>query len=473
MKIYKNIVEVKDVKQLIIPVCEQEAFPNFVEEVLGYDIQKEVSVAYNDVNEVYTLGKCDVTKFIFVGLGKKEKLTKTSYRQAIGKVVRGCKESFAIYIDGENEEFAKQSAYDAVYQSVYSQYTFTKINAEKKEVVPCAIVCSVDVEKEVHKAMVDAKSVCHARDLGNMPSNYMIPERLAQEVKEFAEEFGLRYEILGNKELQELGAGGILGVNRGSKHEARLITVWYEGNPGSAYTALVGKGLTFDAGGYNLKPGGSMRGMKFDMCGGANVFGAFEWIVRNQQKVNVMLVIASTENKIGPDGFTCDEVLVSMSGKTIEITNTDAEGRLILCDALTYAQKLGATRIIDMATLTGACIVALGKTYTGVFTNSDAFLQEFMESAKQVEEKVWQLPIDDDFREQVRTCDVADMTNAVLGGAGGGSSLAAAFLVEFIEEGVEWIHLDIAGPADIASDKDYATQGATGVMIETLGNMLR
>lgn len=473
MKVYQNVKELKDVKQLIIPVCENQSLPNFVEEVLGYDISKEISLAHGEVTELYTLGKCDIVKFIVVGLGEKEKLTRTLYRKAIGKVARSCKEKFAIYVDAKDEVCANMKAYDAVYQSLYSQYTFTKINAEKEESVAFDVVCALDVEESVKKAVLDAKSVCHARNLGNTPSNYMIPEKLAEEAKAFAEEFGLRYEILGNKELKELGAGGILGVNRGSKNEARLITIWYEGNPGAEYTALVGKGLTFDSGGYNLKPGGSMCGMKFDMCGGANVLGAFEWIVRNKQKVNVMVVIASTENKIGPDGYTCDDVLVSMSGKTIEITNTDAEGRLILCDALTYAQRLGAKRIIDMATLTGACIVALGKTYTGAFTNSEKFLDELMESAKKVEEKVWPLPIDDDFREQVRKCDVADMTNAVLGGAGGGSSLAAAFLEEFIEEGVEWIHLDIAGPADIASGNEYATQGATGVMVETLGNMLK
>lgn len=473
MKVYQNVKELKNVKQLIIPLCENQNLPEFVNEVLGCDISNEVSLVYGDVTELYTLGKCDIVKFIIVGLGDKEKLTRKLYRQAVGKIARSCKEHFAIYVDEKEEACVNNRVYDAVYQSIYSQYNFTKINAEKKEDVLFDIVCTFDVEEVVNKAVLDAKSICHARDLGNMPSNYMIPEKLAEEAKAFAEEFGLRYEILGNKELKELGAGGILGVNRGSKNEARLITIWYEGNPGSEYTALVGKGLTFDAGGYNLKPGGSMRGMKFDMCGGANVLGAFEWIVRNKQKVNVMVVIASTENKIGPDGFTCDEVLVSMSGKTIEITNTDAEGRLILCDALTYAQKLGAKRIIDMATLTGACIVALGKTYTGAFTNSEKFLDELMECAKSVEEKVWPLPIDDDFREQVRKCDVADMTNAVLGGAGGGSSLAAAFLEEFIEEGTEWIHLDIAGPADIASGTDYATQGATGVMIETLGNLLK
>ena len=176
----------------------------------------------------------------------------------------------------------------------------------------------------------------------------------------------------------------------------------YEGAPGEDYTALVGKGLTFDAGGYNIKTGTHMDGMKFDMCGcAANVLCALELIARNKAKVNVMAVIGATENKIGPDGYTCNDVLTSLSGKTIEITNTDAEGRLVLCDAITWAQKLGAKMIIDMATLTGACVAALGKNYTGVFTNSQAFLQKLEEYSQKTQEKLWQLPIDEDFHKQV------------------------------------------------------------------------
>lgn len=194
-----------------------------------------------------------------------------------------------------------------------------------------------------------------------MPSNFMTPEDLAEEASRLAEELNLDCEILTNKELEEIGAGALLGVNRGSSHGARLITLRYEGDPGAPWTALVGKGLTFDAGGYNLKSSSGMDGMKFDMCGAANALCALELIARQKGKANVMAVLGATENKIGPDAYTCNEVLVSLSGKTIEITNTDAEGRLVLCDAITYAQKQGAQKIIDLATLTGACVAALGK----------------------------------------------------------------------------------------------------------------
>src|SRR5699024_3816800 len=195
-------------------------------------------------------------------------------------------------------------------------------------------------------------------------------------------------------------------------------------------------------------------------------------MARRKAKVNVMAVIGATENKIGPDGYTCNDVLTSLSGKTIEITNTDAEGRLVLCDAITWAQRKGAKKIIDMATLTGACVAALGKNYTGAFTNSQSFLKELEKHSQKTEEKLWQLPVDEDFHKQVRESNVADMNNCVIG-TGAGSSLAAAFLEEFIDEGVEWIHLDIAGSSDFSDEKPYMAKGATGVLVRTLGEMFR
>lgn len=215
-----------------------------------------------------------------------------------------------------------------------------------------------------------------------------------------------------------------------------------------------------------------MDGMKFDMCGAANVLCALELIARRKSEVNVMAVIGATENKIGPDAYTCNDVLTSLSGRTIEITNTDAEGRLVLSDALTWAQKKGACRIIDMATLTGACVAALGKNYTGAFTNSPEFLKELESFSQKTEEKLWQLPLDEDFHKMVMESDVADMTNCVIG-KGAGSSLAAAFLEEFIEEGVEWIHLDIAGSSDFSEGRPWMAKGASGVLVRTLGEMYR
>ena len=213
-----------------------------------------------------------------------------------------------------------------------------------------------------------------------------------------------------------------------------------------------------------------MSGMKYDMCGAANALCTLELAARRQAKVNLMAVLAVTENMIGPDAYTVDDVLVSLSGQTIEVTNTDAEGRLILCDALTHASNKQTARIIDLATLTGACITALGERYTGAFTNAEPFLQALSDAAKASGELLWQLPLDEEFRQQLRTSTVADLVNAVPNGKGG-SSLAAAFLEAFIPEGVEWIHLDIAGPAE-SNGSASAAKGATGVMIETLNRLL-
>lgn len=206
-----------------------------------------------------------------------------------------------------------------------------------------------------------------------------------------------------------------------------------------------------------------MAGMKYDMCGGANVLAAIEIIASLKLKANVMAVVPATENLISGSAYKAGDVLTSLSGKTIEITNTDAEGRLILCDALTYAQQLGAKRIIDIATLTGACSVALGKEFTGVFANSEAFLNEFKAVAEGEAEPIWQLPLSEGFTKQLQKSKVADLVNAVVG-AGGGASLAASFLKEFIEPDVEWIHLDIAA----TSTND---DGATGVMVASMARL--
>ena len=413
-------------------------------------------------------------KLLLLGLGKAEELTPKKFRKTIGAAVRSSKKDLCIFIDpAAKDGFSiETAAAEAAFAVGFSQYDFTKVGSQPEEKPEISLISSADIDAVCQRAQTAAFCVNHARNLGNTPSNIMTPEALAEEAANIAKELDLECEILTNKELEEIEAGAILGVNRGSSHGARLIAVKYEGAPGQDYTALVGKGLTFDAGGYNIKTGTHMDGMKFDMCGAANVLCALELIARSRAKANVMAVIGATENKIGPDGYTCNDVLTSLSGKTIEITNTDAEGRLVLCDAITWAQKLGAKKIIDMATLTGACVAALGKNYTGAFTNCQDFLQELEKYSQKTGEKLWQLPIDEDFHKQVLESNVADMNNCVIG-VGAGSSLAAAFLEEFVDEGVEWIHLDIAGSSDFSEGKPYMAKGATGVLVRTLGEMFQ
>ena len=472
MKIY-NLTELSAINMsLLLPVYEGAVLPDPFSEYNS--CLKELDLEAGKLFHLLIPQGSSSKSLLLLGLGKQEEMTARKLRETIGSAIRSFKKTLCIFIDTAAWEHLsiEEAAAEAAFGAGFSQYDFTKIGSKEEKLPEIAFVSSKDIDAICQDALLAAACVNHARNLGNMPSNIMTPEVLAKEAEEMAQELNLECEILTNKELEEMGAGAILGVNKGSSHGARLITLKYEGAPGKDFTALVGKGLTFDAGGYNLKPGSSMDGMKFDMCGAANVLGALELIARRKAKVNVMAIIGATENKIGPDGYTCNDVLTSLSGKTIEITNTDAEGRLVLCDAITWAQQKGAKRIIDMATLTGACVAALGKNYTGAFTNSQAFLGKLETCSQKTGEKLWQLPIDEDFHKQVRESSVADMTNCVIG-TGAGSSLAAAFLEEFVDEGVEWIHLDIAGSSDFSDGKPYMAKGATGVLVRTLGEMFR
>ncbi|MEJ8738118.1 leucyl aminopeptidase family protein [Erysipelotrichaceae bacterium HCN-30851] len=449
---------------LIIPLFEGDLVPSDISKSLNYDLSSDLNLTLGKENVTFTMQKEITNKMVFLGLGKPEDLRRAELRKTIGSLVAK-EENVCIWIDSLQNNVCDfhKAVFDVVYGIEYFSYEYAKEN--KKQVI---YATDKDVVNEIEKALTMAKAINHARTLGNTPSNFMHPKEFADDAVALAKELGLDYEVLTNKELAELGAGAILAVNQGSAHEARLITIWYHGNGNEPYTALVGKGITFDAGGYNLKKASSMSGMKLDMCGAANVLGAFEYIARTKQKVNVMAVIAATENMVSATSYTCDNVITSLSGKTIEITNTDAEGRLILCDAITYAQRKGAKYIIDVATLTGAVVTALGKNYTGTFTNSSQFLEELNKAANYTEEKVWQLPLDEEMHNLITKSYVADMVNVIVD-AKGGASLAAAFLEEFIENDTQWIHLDIAGTGDIKMDN--GTKSATGAMVETLATM--
>jgi leucyl aminopeptidase len=270
---------------------------------------------------------------------------------------------------------------------------------------------------------------------------------------------GVTVRIFEKKELEEMNMGAFLGVNKGSSDEPYLIHIHYkkEGNTSSP-TALVGKGVMYDTGGYSLKTPQSMPGMKVDMAGAAAVVSAIEGIAKLGLDANVMSIVAATDNRIGDDAIVPDDILVSANGKTIEIISTDAEGRLTLADAVWFAQKQGAKKVIDVATLTGAIVSALGQNYTGAFTNNQAFLEDFKKVTEETKETLWQMPVSKVFHDELKS-KVADLSNK--GGRLAGASIAAAFIEEFIEEDTMWIHLDIAGTS---ANKN---EGATGVMVKS------
>lgn len=417
-----------------------------------------------------TYGQHPFANVVVLGLGKIEEVTVAKLRQVFGKFAQTIMTDFAIDLNDFVTPNISLCEVAAIFAETFiiARYEFKKHGEfkAKYKAVKIQVVASENVQLELATGEAIGTAINNARTLSNEPGNKMTPRDLAKHAKNLAKKYHMECTILKTADLLKMQADALLAVNRGSDEPARMIVLKYQGlekweNP----TALVGKGLTLDSGGYSLKISGSMQGMKYDMTGGANVLGAIEAIAHLGLKANVMAVIPATENLINGSAVKVDDVIGSLAGKTIEVNNTDAEGRLILADGIEYARQLGAARIIDMATLTGACVVALGGAITGTFSNDEAFYAEFNEAAKVVEEKVWRLPLDETYTEQVRSSKVADLINAP--GREGGASIAAAFLQEFALD-TPWIHLDIAGTGDTKAASDLGPAGATGVMIRTL-----
>lgn len=338
----------------------------------------------------------------------------------------------------ECDEFTNGTIYNA------------KTAKKEKHIEHTLINVSAEGKKAFEKAEVFAKAQTYTRDLQVTPPNLLNSESYAKRVVADLKAYkNLSVKVLNKKQIEELKMGLFLSVNKGSAYEPRVVVIEYTGDKSSKdKTAFVGKGITFDAGGLNIKTGKYMEGMKFDMSGSAAVAGAMTVVAQLKPKANVVGLLMLTDNMISPVASTPDTVWTAMNGKTVEINNTDAEGRLALADGLTYAAKnLKATRLIDVATLTGAVLVALGHTYTGVWTTTEKAWEDLDKAAKKADELVWRLPLHDDFFKYMKGSKVADMFNTDMTGMGGSSS-AAMFLTQFTE-GKEYIHLDIAGTADV------------------------
>jgi leucyl aminopeptidase len=322
----------------------------------------------------------------------------------------------------------------------------------------------------IDRGMIIAESQNFARELGNEPSNLLTPTLLAQRAEAMAREEGLEVDILDEKRITELKMGALLSVARGSVEPPRMIVLTYtppgasEKTKGAPVLGLVGKAITFDTGGISIKPANDMEKMKFDMAGGAAMLGAMRALARLKPSIKVIAVIPSSENMPGGRAQKPGDVQIAMSGKSIEVINTDAEGRLILADGIAYAKQLGATHLVDAATLTGAIVVALGGVNTGVFGSDAAFTERVLASSRAAGEKMWPMPLDDDYRELIKST-IADIQN--VGGRWGGAITAAWFLREFTGD-TPWVHLDIAGTAWLDDAKPWAGKGGTGVGVRTL-----
>ena len=304
-----------------------------------------------------------------------------------------------------------------------------------------------------------------ARDLGNLPGNVCTPSYLAKVAKKLATGNGkLSTRILNEAEMKRLGMGSLLSVTAGTSEPAKLIVMQYKGGGSDKPVVLVGKGVTFDSGGISLKPGPGMDEMKFDMCGAASVIGTMATVAKLKLPINLNVVVPAVENLPGNSATKPGDIVKSMSGQTIEVLNTDAEGRLILCDALTYARRFKPAAIIDVATLTGACVVALGAHRTAIMSNNDALRDEILAAGEAAEDRGWPMPLGDEYAEQLKS-NFADMAN--IGGPGGGAVTAACFLAKFTD-GMEWAHLDIAGTAWKTGNQ----KGASGRPVPMLSQVL-
>jgi leucyl aminopeptidase len=328
------------------------------------------------------------------------------------------------------------------------------------------------LQRGVERGRIIGEAVNLTRDMANEPGGHLTPRKMAERAREIASKFNLDIDVLDEARMEKQGMGSLLSVARGSDEPAQLIVLKYspkQPRPDSeGLLAFVGKGITFDSGGISLKPGENMELMKYDMSGGATVLGVMQAFAQLQPPFPLLGVVPCAENLPSGKATKPGDVVRAMTGKTIEVINTDAEGRLILADAIAYAKKLGATRVIDLATLTGAVTIALGDVNVAVLGTDQKLIDEVISAGKEVGEKFWQLPLDKEYTRQIKS-DIADIKN--VGGRKAGTITAAAFLKEFAE-GLSWAHLDIAGTAWGDEAKPYRSKGPTGIAVRTLINLV-
>jgi leucyl aminopeptidase len=414
-------------------------------------------------------------RVLLIGAGKHEKLCITEIRKLAGASARAAKakniKSFAMLLPTVvDAAAAAQAAAEGIVAGDFDVDTYQSERKNQQLTEATLLVAATADEAAVSKAIADGiilgESQNLTRSLALEPSNLLTPTLLAERARAMCAETGLACEVYGPEKIRELKMGAFLSVAQGSDEEPRLVVMRYEpaGAPASPVLGLVGKGITFDSGGISIKPSEGMEKMKYDMSGAATMIGAMRAIAMLKPNVRVIAVLCCTENMPSGRAQKPGDVQFAMNGKSIEVINTDAEGRLVLADGLCYARQLGATHLIDAATLTGAVVVALGYYNVGVFSNNDDLAEDFSASAIRTGEKMWRMPLDQEYFEQIRS-EIADIKNT--GGRWGGAVTAAMFLKEFVNE-VPWIHLDIAGTAWMEEGKAWMPKGPSGVAVRTL-----
>ncbi len=439
----------------------------------------EIKGTLNEVTLIHSLGKIPAERIIVAGLGKKDEFNQDKIRQITSaslqkaRSIGAKKVATILHGAGIGKLDISDSVQGITEGALLGLYEFKKYFSKNKDKSGITELILVEressklgsVKKGVQKGQIIANAVNMARDLVNEPPNTLTPTELANRAKTLAKEVGLKCKILGVKEIKKLKMGGLLGVAKGSVEEPRFIILEYKGvSSKETPIGLVGKGVTFDSGGISIKPAADMDHMKADMAGAAAVISAMGAIAQLKPKINVTALVPTTENLPGGKAFKPADILVNMDGKTIEIVNTDAEGRLILADALSYALRLKLQPVVDAATLTGACAVAIGPFSVGVFTNKQEIADEILQAAGQVGERFWQLPMFPEYAELDKS-KIADIRNTGTGREGG--AITAAKFLEFFIEDTPWVHLDIAPTYYVTSPRPYQPFGATGTSVRT------
>jgi leucyl aminopeptidase len=417
--------------------------------------------------------KLKAKRLLLLGGGKAKKFSVSELRKLAGAATRTLKSrslrSFAFLApDTIKAEDAVRAIVEGAFIGNFDPDTY-KSDRKDQKIDALTIVARGDqgaLLKAMEEARVIGESQNFTRELVNEPSNRMTPSVLADHARKMSQQVGLKCEVYGADKIKELKMGAFWGVAQGSDEPPALIVMRYEpaGAPDKPVLGLVGKGVTFDTGGISIKPADGMEKMKYDMAGGATMIGAMRAIALLKPKVKVIGIVCATENMPSGKAQKPGDIQTAMSGKTIEIINTDAEGRLVLADGLCYARQLGCTHLIDAATLTGAVVVALGYANAGIFANDDAMYEQFGKALNRAGEKMWRLPLDDEYKEQIRS-NIADIMNT--GGRWGGAITAAMFLKEFAED-TPWIHLDIAGTAWMEDSKPWIAKGPSGIALRSL-----
>ncbi len=457
-----------------------QALPGYLQAIVSQVVSRgDISGKIAETVLINVIPDSNVQRVLLLGLGEQKPLSRKNYRKILTTAANSLKKTYiktiaygltGVALEGADAQWAVRQIVEVFSDAAYQ---FTALKSEKE--VECKlqkimVCCAEDnlkaAEQGLKQGLGIAEGINFTKALADLPGNVCTPTYMAEQALELGKKYpGLSVKILEESEMKELGMGSFLSVSRGSRQPAKLIIVEYQGGKkDSNPVVFVGKGLTFDAGGISLKPGAGMDEMKYDMCGGAAVMGTLLAAVKMQLPLNIVGLIPSSENMPDGDANKPGDIVTSMSGKTIEILNTDAEGRLILCDTLTYAERYNPEVVIDLATLTGACLVALGRVPSGLLGNDDDLCNALIKAGETACDSVWRLPLWEEYQEQLKS-NFADLAN--IGGKDAGTITAACFLSHFTKN-FRWAHLDIAGTAW----RSGPNKGATGRPVPLLSQYL-